>query len=79
MYQGTMTGGNVGIAPMYPQGVCPACGHCPYCGRGNSHPYFAPVHPFYPVTPVYPNPWGGSTWISGNNVQGGMSGLQAWN
>lgn len=35
-------------------GVCPNCGYCQHCGRGQQ---FIPMYPLYPTTPGWPSPW----------------------
>ena len=55
----SITGGNLGINPVYPQPAphrCPNCGACPNCGR-----YLAPPRPFVPW-PNYPQPYIGDPW-----------------
>ena len=42
-----------------PTTVCPHCGYCQYCGRGNYRP--APYIPYWPVSPWPLVTWGTTT------------------
>ncbi len=45
---------------------CPACGHCPTCGRGGHQ-----VAPWVVPMPYYPQPyqpWWGPTWTGGGTT-----------
>ena len=57
----TPTGTTVTFTP--PMRPCPACGHCPCCGRGGYgvQPYYPPIYPQPTWAPVAPNPW--SPWV----------------
>lgn len=47
---------------------CPACGHCPTCGRSASpYPYWPQVVPYWPSPTV---PWPGDRWVWISNTNG---------
>ena len=49
---------------------CPACGHCPTCGRGGHQ--LVPYNPWQPYYPPYPQP----VWIgTGGYVQPSTTGM----
>jgi len=56
-----------GIQPPQPQHVCPACGHCPCCGRGGYQFQPWPGYPNPYIGDPIPYPWGGP-WYGTNTT-----------